>query len=210
MACGASSIGIMCLFVWVHTETHDGSCTSTNDVPRLIRLREGDPITSNALCLQMNTLSEQEMHSPVKSVRASAHNRLVRSLLNNDFNKMMGKLLTHDPLSWHCTARYTQQLWVINQKQHMDTDTETVIPQPQRPPSPRTKRPEYQTDDASYTVQRAERPMQVVVNTMSWPPIRHIHTPEPPPPPYTVKDEHTPKRQRLHMSPRRNKPACVR
>jgi hypothetical protein len=189
--------------------------TTANDVPRLIRLQEGEPIANMALCLQLNTLTEQEMHSPIKSVRASAHNRLVKSLLNINFNKMMGDLMMHDPLSWHCTARHTQQLWVINQKQLMDMDTDTVIPQSERPPSPRTRRPEYQHDggDANHTVQRAERPMQIVVNTMSWPPVRHIHTTmqaDAPPPPYTVKDENTPKRQCVHRSPRRNKPICSR
>ena len=178
-----------------------------------MRLQEGDPIANNALCLQMNTLAEQEMHSPIKSVRASAHNRLVKSLLNINFNKMMGELMPHDPLSWHCTARYTQQLWVINQKQQMDADMDHVIPQSERPPSPRMKRPEYQNDDdashgdVNHNVQRAERPMQIVVNTMSWPTVRHIHTAHPPPP-YTVLDESTPKRQRIHRSSQRNKPIC--
>lgn len=62
--------------------------------------------------------------------------------------------------------------------------------------------------DVLHIVQRAERPMQITVNTLSWPPIRRVraatapimkvHTSRksPSPPPYSIDDEQKRKRHR--------------
>jgi hypothetical protein len=63
-----------------------------------------------------------------------------------------------------------------------------------------------QTDiGTQHVVQRAEQPLQITVNALSWPPNRQVkvvqkvdsNNEEIPPPRYTVVDEHSRKRHRM-------------
>ena len=172
-------------------------CTTDNEVPRFLRLREGDAITAMPLCLVLDgsTMPNDQIYSPVECMRANAHNRLVNAILGINLDRTLRELAVHDPLSWQCTARGSQQTWLMHQKR--ETENGTMLPHPERPQSPRTKRPEYHdedSDDVLHVVQRARRPMQITVNTLSWPPIRRIYTAEHdtpymdllPPPPRTA------------------------
>ena len=79
-------------------------------------------------------------------MRANAHNRLVNAILGINLDRTLRELAVHDPLSWHCTARGSQQTWLMHQKR--ETENGTMLPHPERPQSPRTKRPEYQDEDS--------------------------------------------------------------
>jgi hypothetical protein len=171
-------------------------CTTDNEVPRFIRVSEGDPITTMplCLCLDQSKMINEQIYSSVECVRGNAHNRLVNAILGINLDQTLQELSIHDPLSWHCTSRSAQQTWLLHQKR--ETDNETNLPHPERPQSPRTKRPEYQGDDSEsgvHVVQRAKREFHITINTLSWPPIRRIYTTDQerqcvdmPPPPRTA------------------------
>ena len=148
-----------------HIMTHERGCTNPNDVPRFLRVHEGQLLAPNTtlfavnaenvmiatpLCLLIdrNNLSPSIIHSSVECVRASAHNRLINSILSINIDRVLLDLATHDPLSWHCSGRSSQQKWMIHQKAQLDNTSH--LPYAERPPSPRSTRPEQASPTKKY------------------------------------------------------------